>query len=494
MTGFAVARLLLGRKLAGDAGKYRWAALTRGVTITGDARRLTNLFEGFKLKTLRTSTASLAGLMVGAFALGGRPGLAADIPFRSFSASAAIGPPAEAYAAKLQNITRIALGAPGELHFVRLPGLPEIPAPFGGSILTAVAAGAAGGGYDAAYISGSDLNKAWGFLFNSAMPFGPTFDEYLGFLYGKSIVGQQSGLELMQGILDLHDRNVVAIPIVGSSEQLSGYFPEPIGDVKGHRGIGLEGLCQKGWTLRYLPPGENVLGMACDDLAARGVIPAKRLAFIAAVAGTGSLVSAVKAGTIQGFEFSTPLDDVSQLFNTADNPGTVGVRYVHVPGWQQEFLITYMLINKQVWNGLSPAQQALASSVARDNVLSSFAENMRQQGAALKVILEANRNDTDPNNDLVLVNWPRRDLERLSAATINFLNARVNDAALPAADRQDLATILEALRNYVRDSDRYWDERRVNPQMRFDSWKNPAGEPWENVSSHEYCNHDRPDR
>jgi hypothetical protein len=128
----------------------------------------------------------VAGLGLGLAGLLPRPALAADIPFRSFSASAAIGPPAEVYAAKLQNVTELALGSSGALHFVRLPGLPAIPAQCAGSILDAVAAGAANGGYDAAYVSGSDLNKAWGFLYNSAVPFGPTFDEYLGFLYGKS--------------------------------------------------------------------------------------------------------------------------------------------------------------------------------------------------------------------------------------------------------------------------------------------------------------------
>jgi len=38
----------------------------------------------------------------------------------------------------------------------------------------------------------------------SGVPFGPTFDEFVGFLYGKSIGnGQQTGLELVQELLDL---------------------------------------------------------------------------------------------------------------------------------------------------------------------------------------------------------------------------------------------------------------------------------------------------
>ncbi len=404
--------------------------------------------------------------------------VAGDIKYRSFSASAAIGPPAEAFAAKLQNVTRAALGAAGEVRFVKLPGIPPIPSQFA-DIVSTVAAGVAGGGLDAAYISGSDLNKAWGFIYNSGVPFGPTFDEFVGFLYGKSIDnGQKTGLDLVQQILEDRRRNVVAIPIVGSPEQMSGYFLEPMADVRGHRGIGLAGLCQQFWTLRYLPPGENVLNQACNDLVASGRIPRKNLSFIQAIPGGGSLVDAVINGTLQGFEFATPFDDVSQLFNTADNPGNLGVRYVHTPGWQQQFLITWMIINKQVWSSMSAAQQILIQTVARDHVISSYAENMRQQGPALQSILDINRHDGDSEDNVVLVEWPKRDQERLRDATVRFLNGRADDQALPTGDRDDYVRILEALRLYVRANDRYWDNRQVNTQMRFDDWANKAGACW----------------
>jgi hypothetical protein len=93
--------------------------------------------------------------------------------------------------------------------------------------------------------------------------------------------------------------------------------------------------------IEYRPPAENVLGVAC------------------------------------GFEFATPLDDVSQVFNGVDNPGTVGLPYVHLPGWQQQFLITWLIVNKQVWSQLTSAQQALTYSVARDHVLDSYGELYR---------------------------------------------------------------------------------------------------------------------
>jgi TRAP-type mannitol/chloroaromatic compound transport system substrate-binding protein len=421
---------------------------------------------------------NLAALASCALALAPLTAQAVDIPYRSFSGSATMGPQAEAFSAKLDALSTLALGAGNGVRFVKLPGIPAIPAQFGGNIVTAVGAGAANGGFDAAYNSGSELNKTWGFIFNSGVPFGPNFDEYLGFLFGKSVDGHATGLELLQSTLDLRNRNIVAIPIVGSSEQLSGYFAKPLSDVHGTKGIGLAGLCQQPWTFRYLPPGEYVLGKACDNLVKSGAIPAKNIKFIAAIPGGGSLVDAVKIGQLQAFEFATPLDDVSQLFNGVENPGTVGVRYVHLPGWQQQFLITWLLVNKTVWSGLTPSQQALTYSVARDHVLSSYGENMQKQGDALSFILAANKTDADPANDMVLSEWPKKDQELMSLASNQMLNERTVDATLPAADREDLKTILEALRKYVLANNLYWTQRGVKPQLRFDDWTSPTGEPW----------------
>mgnify|MGYP003471832930 CR=1 FL=1 len=141
--------------------------------------------------------------------------LALEIRFRSFSGSAAIGPPADAYAVKLRDISTTVIGPAGEIRFTKITPMPAIPGAFGGDIVLAVGAGSAGGGFDAAYTSGSELNRAWGFIYNSGVPFGPNFDEHLGFLYGKSVEGgSMTGLELIQSVLDLNNRNVVVVPIV----------------------------------------------------------------------------------------------------------------------------------------------------------------------------------------------------------------------------------------------------------------------------------------
>jgi len=429
---------------------------------------------------MMTNALRFGALTIALAAVSTTNALAEDIRFRSFSASAAMGPPANAFADKLLSITQTTLGSTNEIRFMQLAGIPAIPPQFGGSVIASVAAGEHAGGFDAAYISGGDLNKTWGFIYNSGVPFGPTFDEFLGFLYGKSVDnGQRTGLELLQSILDANHSGVVAVPIVGGPEQLSGYFQEPIADVAGHRGIGLSGLCEKDWTLRYLPPAENILNIACDDMVESHRIHRKNLKFIQAVPGGGSLMDAVNSGTIDGFEFATPVDDVSQVFNTANNPGTAGLRFVHAPGWQQQFLLTWMVINKPVWDSMSKAQQVLIQTVARDHVLSSYGENMRSQGAALKTILDANKRDGDRSNDMVLSTWGNRDQLKLRNATIKFLNDRIHDEALPAADRSDYKHVLEALRRYVQANDKYWDVREVRTQTRFEDWANQSGECWE---------------
>ncbi|HEX9119322.1 MAG TPA: hypothetical protein VF840_02170, partial [Terriglobales bacterium] len=327
------------------------------------------------------------------------PAQTQNISFRSYSDWAAIGPPADEYAAKLLSISTTALGKEGRVNFTKYAPTPAVPKEFK-NIVDAVAAGgplAGGTGFDAAYISGGDLSPAWGFIYNSGVPFGPNFDEFMGFLYGKSIDdGTATGLDLLQQILDKSGKNVVAFPIVASSQQGSGYFMLPVGNAGSTPGIGLAGLCQQNWTFRYLPPAQYVIDRACDNLVAAGVIPKKNIKFITALPGGGSLVKAVADGQLQAYEMATPLDDFTQLFALPEgNPGTVRTRYMHFPGWHQPFLITYMIVNKNVWNKLSPAQRALAMGVARDNVVSSYGENFRQQGAKLKQILAAKDHDTN---------------------------------------------------------------------------------------------------
>lgn len=436
------------------------------------------------------------------------PLYAEPINYNSFTTNAAIGPPSEAFALKLAAITRATLGESGVVEFRKLPNGTTPPVGFGkgdASITRAVAAGVNAGGLDAAFVTGLHLNETWGFLYTSGVPFGPTFDEYIGFLYGKGTGnGSTTGLELLQSTLDRRGVNVIVVPIVGNSEQGSGYFPKPLADVRvqtcqgarhggsGHcpadqresqfvRGIGLSGLCGEHWKLRYVEPDLSIINQACDTLVKIGKIKQKNVDFIVPTPGQG-VFAALVAGEIQGFEVATPLDDVSSLFaKPGVNPGTLGSRFIHFPGWHQQFLISYMIINRDLWNSWSNAQHDLIYAMGRENVLSSYAETINQQGQKLQEILLANRGDDDPRNDMVLSRWPEEDLRFLQAETISFLNERELSSSFPYDDVRDYSVLLEALRKYVSNNNAYWKIRGVTTSERFDGWHDAKGEPWKQI-------------
>lgn len=377
-----------------------------------------------------------------------------EIEYRSFSGVTTIGPPAEKYAANLAQISKQMLGQSDKITLKKIAPRPKIP---NGDIVAAVSSGGKlvnGTGFDAAYISGGSLNPAWGFIYNSGIPVsGVSFDRFIGFLYGNN--SEKSGLDLLQEILDRSNKNIIAIPIVGGPAQGSGYFPKPVGDTDRARGIGLIGLCQQTWKFRYLPPAQDVLDRACD----RTVGSEKKISFITAVPG-GKILDEVNSNRIQAFEFVTPKDDFDLFFKDKNesNPGNLGLKYLHYPSWHQPFLITYLIINKDVWQMLSSEQQNLIYTTARANVTKSYAKNVSGQGEALQKILDVNHGDGNFNNDITLVKWPDRDLEILAKASEEFIELRSQDSNFSFEDRRDYQEVVSTYEKYLESDRDYWNK------------------------------------
>jgi TRAP-type mannitol/chloroaromatic compound transport system substrate-binding protein len=430
---------------------------------------------------------------------------ATEIEYRNFSELAAIGPPAGVFSSSLKKVTTKTLGETGAVQFSVLPKGTLIPSEFE-NIVAAVEAGKNAGGFDAAHVPALSMNPTWGFIYTSGIPFGPNFDEFSGFLFGKNIGnGKKSGLDLMNDIIERSGKNYVAIPIVGGSEQGSGYFMKPIGTVvnkpcdhkrgnisgeikngsvcrpytnTNNKGIGLKGLCQKNWSIRYISPAREIIDQTCDSLLEKGIIHNKKLRFIDPTPGAGVYESMI-AGDIQGFEVSTPLDDVSGLFSSPPiNPGTVGAKYLHYPAWHQPFLITYMIINKEVWNSLSYAQRELTNLVGHNNVLQSYSESLRQQGDSLIAIISANDNTPTKRDDIVLTEWRKKDLRLLKQTTLSYLNSIDTDNKYSQLDRSDYTKVISSLREYVSTNNIYWRIRSVDSKFKYNNWVDSNGLPW----------------
>lgn len=322
--------------------------------------------------------------------------------------------------------------------------------------------------YAAGYFAGGSLNPVWGFAFNS-VPFGPDFVEMVDFLY------EGGGVALANRLLARRGVDVVALPVVGSPAQMSGYFRKPVGtpdcpagDVACAgfgTGIGLEGMCAEAWTLRYLPPAGNIVGLACDGFAAP-----RRLRFVQAIPGGGSLLTAIQRGTVDGLEFATPLDDddatqggffthaEAQAGSDGRNPGEIGLRFAHYPAWHQPFYIGWLVINRSaVWDRLDGAQRAAIEAAAREALLASHRASSSVQCEHLTRILGVNdgREQRGPgaetpgaSADMVLAAWHPADLRRLRDATGRYLDSKRGGAA-PTADQADYAAVLGALLRHL---------------------------------------------
>jgi hypothetical protein len=335
-----------------------------------------------------------------------------------------------------------------------------------GSPGTAPLADVAANTQSAVYIAGGTLNGTWGFVYNS-VPFGPSFAQMVSFLFDGG------GVELVNRIYAERDLDLVALPVVGSPPQMSGYFKRPVGApecpasdsqcVADRQGIGLEGLCTEAWTLRYLPPAETIVDRACDDVS-------QRLRFVQAVPGGSELLRAVQLGDITGLEFATVLDDIDAskggLFanpsapasSDGRNAGEVGLRFAHYPGWHQPFYLGWIVINRSgVWESLDQEQRAAIEEAARQAVEASFAASSSVQCEYLAQILGMNDGRTqrgageqipEASADVILTRWRPQDLARLRSSTLGFLESLGGDAS-PTPDQTDYSRIMAALLDHL---------------------------------------------
>ena len=349
---------------------------------------------------------------------------------------------------------------------------------------------------------------SWGFVYNS-VPFGMRFEQMMGYLYEAKLDGfNGNGLALAQSILDSRGGTQIVLPVVGSTMQGSGYFPKPIGKPECHagdadcmsqgNGIGLAGLCTSGWRIRYLAPPQDIVDRACEMLVKRGTIPAKTLTFYPPVGGQSVLLP-MQRGTIQGFEYVNPYDDLADFFpikeatasaplgnpdaggldcspvqafpippgtksNCTQNIGQIGARYAHHPAWHQPFLISWIHIDKAVWNTLNPAQQAAIARAAKESVLESYKATESVECTKLKAILDINKGINQRNIDgtprthngkpisatMTLATWPDDALKVLQDATNEHLAslAGANTPTEKTDAQKDFATVHNALTKY----------------------------------------------
>jgi len=210
-------------------------------------------------------------------------------------------------------------------------------------ILDAVSTGKVQAGYATPGNWGGKMPAARLF---SAVPFGPEAPEYMAwFMYGN-------GAKLHQELYDNSGYNVKTQICGIIAPETSGWFKNEIktaDDLKGLKmrffGLGAEVMEKLGVSTVGLPGGE--------------------------------IFPALEKGAIDATEFSMPAIDkrigVSKI-----------AKFNYYPGWHQQATAMELMINKDVWKGMSETQQAVITHLCRAATLDALANGEAIQAPVMR--------------------------------------------------------------------------------------------------------------
>lgn len=235
-------------------------------------------------------------------------------------------------------------------------------------------------GYDQGRIPASPLF--------SAVPFGMVPWEYTAWWY------KDEGRELAEEIYG--EINVKPILCGLTGPETAGWFKQPIEGV-----ADLEGL-----KIRFAGLGGQVL----ESLGASvSLIPG------------GEIYQSLERGVIDASEFSLPVVDQRLGFHQV-------APYNYFPGWHQTFTAFHLIVNLDVWEGLSEPDQALLELACEAGVMNNLSASEALQGDVIMGFEEKGVTATQLPEPVLreLQEATEQVLEQQAAANENF--ARVYES------------------------------------------------------------------
>jgi TRAP-type mannitol/chloroaromatic compound transport system substrate-binding protein len=207
------------------------------------------------------------------------------------------------------------------------------------------------GGHGVSYYWVGKSKAATLFSSTPAGPFGMDTIDFMGWVY------EGGGLDLWWEMYrDELKLNVVAFPILPAGPQAFGWFKRPIknlADFKGMKcrqtGIVAEIFQKMGMTTVNMPGGE--------------------------------IIPSAQRGTIDCAEWVGGVEDLRLGFHNV-------WKYHYTPGMHEPSVVGELIINSEVWKGLSPQHQEAVRSAATESFLRWWVKWQRQNADALKELQE----------------------------------------------------------------------------------------------------------
>ncbi len=239
---------------------------------------------------------------------------------------------------------------------------------------------------------GYDQGKIPAAALIAAVPFGMEPWEFAGWWFDAG------GRELGQALYAEHNMHAIFCGLTGP--ETAGWFREPIRSL-----ADLEGL-----KIRFAGIGGKVI---------------ERVGASVTMLPGGEIFQALEKGAIDATEYALPIVDQSLGFNRV-------AKYNYYPGWHQPSTASHMVINTDIWNGISTADQKLIETACTAGVLRNLARSEALQGEVIAGF---------PSIGVTAERLPTDVLRELQRVTERVLEEE-------AAKDEDFATILRSQRAY----------------------------------------------
>jgi TRAP-type mannitol/chloroaromatic compound transport system substrate-binding protein len=200
----------------------------------------------------------------------------------------------------------------------------------------------------------------------AAVPFGPEAGEFLGWIL------YDDGRALWQEMYDIAGYDVHTTPCGVIAPETSGWFKNEINSMEDLQGL----------NMRFFGLGAEVM---------------QRLGVSTSLLAAGDIFPALERGAIDATEFSMPRIDARLGFHKI-------AKYNYFPGWHQPSTLFELIVNKDVWEGLSERAQAQIEAACIANITTNLAEGEATNFAAMV--------ENSEKNGVIIKQWPAEMLDQ----------------------------------------------------------------------------------
>ena len=235
----------------------------------------------------------------------------------------------------------------------------------------------------------------------AAVPFGPSAQEYISWIY------YGGGKELFEEIYAKHNIKGIICGVV--PPEASGWFRKEINSIEDMKGL----------KMRFFGLGAKVMekiGVSTQLIAGGDIFPALEL------------------GTIDATEFSMPAVDLDLGFYQV-------AKHYYFPGWHQQTTFFELMINMGKWESLTDTQKVQIETTCGDNIRNSIAEGEAIQIDALKEL---------KSKGVMLHKWDETILDTLEKAWMEVVDEE-------SSNNEDFNRVWESLTNF-RENYKIWKD------------------------------------